>query len=118
MTVDTDSAQWVEVANLDDLWEGEMVQSEVGGEPLILVNVAGEIFAYADRCPHLGTQLSSGRCLEDDLIVCPSHQWMFEAAGGTGLNPESACLRRYATRLDGDSVLVSVDVVVQELRGL
>jgi len=40
------------VASLDDLWSGEMMDLDVGGNSILLVNVDDHIYAYADICPH------------------------------------------------------------------
>jgi toluene monooxygenase system ferredoxin subunit len=98
---------WVAAADLDDLWEGEMLPVTVDGVPLLLCNVGGEVLAYEDRCPHEGSVLSDGT-LDANVLTCARHEWVFDARSGCGINPSSTCLRSFPVRLDGDTVLVGL----------
>jgi phenylpropionate dioxygenase-like ring-hydroxylating dioxygenase large terminal subunit len=50
------------------------------GEAWCLVRIAGEVAAFADRCPHRGAALSAGRA--DSLgLRCAYHGWCFDADG-------------------------------------
>jgi toluene monooxygenase system ferredoxin subunit len=40
------------IAEVEDLWSGEMRGLELNGERVLLVNVDDHIYAYADACPH------------------------------------------------------------------
>jgi hypothetical protein len=51
---------WQVVMPAEDLWEGELTGVQLGDKKIVLLNVAGEIRAFEDRCPHLGFQLSEG----------------------------------------------------------
>lgn len=41
------------------------------------------------------------------FLTCAAHEWVFDARTGRGVNPASACLRRYPVRLAGDRIYVS-----------
>jgi toluene monooxygenase system ferredoxin subunit len=92
----------------DDLWIGEMVGLDVGGRPVLLVNVDGVVCAYEDRCRHRSLPLSLGK-LAGGRLVCAAHGWEYDACTGDGLNPAGVTLRRYPVRLEGDDILVDVD---------
>ena len=79
-----------EVARDAELWVGEMRQVRIERTRLLLVRTDAGVFAYADRCPHLGVSLSTG-ALEGNTLTCPAHQFQFDAATGEGINP--SCLR-------------------------
>jgi toluene monooxygenase system ferredoxin subunit len=98
-------AAWSYVGTLDDIWEGEMSPVSVGAVDILVCNLDGELFAYEDRCPHLANPLSQG-VLRDGVLTCAAHEWAFDARTGRGVNPASACLRRYPLRLDGDRIFV------------
>ena len=55
------------------------------GEDLVLWRgEAGEVQAWADRCPHRGARLSLARvvaCRGASALECPYHGWRFEAGG-------------------------------------
>ena len=85
-----------------------MIAVTLGTVDLILCNVQGQVFAYADRCPHLASRLSDGR-FDGRLITCAAHEWVFDAHGGGGVNPAQACLHRYPTRVIGNQIYVEMD---------
>jgi toluene monooxygenase system ferredoxin subunit len=93
--------------DLDDLWEGEMLAVTLGTVDLVMCNVEGQVFAYADRCPHLASRLSDGS-FDGRLITCAAHEWIFDARGGSGVNPAQACLRRYPAWVIGNEIYVDL----------
>jgi toluene monooxygenase system ferredoxin subunit len=84
-----------------------MITVTLGTIDLILCNVQGQVFAYADSCPHLASRLSEGR-FDGRLITCSAHEWVFDGRGGGGVNPAQACLRRYPTRVIGNQIYVEM----------
>jgi toluene monooxygenase system ferredoxin subunit len=95
------------VANLDELWDGEMVALEIEGRVVLLVNLSGDIRAYADSCPHLGTRLSQGS-LQRSLLTCSTHGWEFDVGTGEGINPKTACLESFAVKVENGDILIDV----------
>jgi len=100
-------ADWIHAADLDDLWEGEMCAVSLGTVQLVMCNVEGQVFAYADRCPHLASRLSDGR-FDGRLITCAAHEWVFDARGGCGVNPAESRLHRYPARVVNDAIFVDL----------
>lgn len=44
---------WVQVATLDDLWEGDFIGVEVDGEEVIVMHLpGGELRCFQGMCPH------------------------------------------------------------------
>ena len=100
-------AVWRYAGSLDDIWAGEMRAVHLGAVDVLLCNVDGMLVAYQDRCPHLANPLSAG-VLSDGVLTCAAHEWEFDARTGRGVNPASACLRRYPVKLDGTEIFVGV----------
>lgn len=98
------------VARIEDLWSGEMLGVEVNGERILLVNVDNHIYAYADACPHQKSRLSEGT-LTNRILRCARHHWEFDVCSGSGVNPQNTCLKVFAVRLNGEDILVDIDVV-------
>jgi toluene monooxygenase system ferredoxin subunit len=96
---------WHAVATLDELREGEMKAVTVNGKPIVLINVAAEIYAYEDRCPHSGTPLSEG-ILDGAILTCSAHEWVFDTRHGQGINPATARLRPVAVEVEGEVISV------------
>lgn len=68
------------------------VRVEHNGIPILLIRRAGEIFAIAETCSHLGGPLSEGR-LDGDVIQCPWHGSRFSirdgcVVGGPAVHPQ------------------------------
>jgi toluene monooxygenase system ferredoxin subunit len=96
------------VAPFDSLWDGEMRGYVVSGRKVLLVRLEGAVFAYEDRCAHLGLPLSDGR-LDDGVITCSAHHYRYCARTGSGVNPRSVCLRAFAAAVEDGFVCVDVD---------
>jgi toluene monooxygenase system ferredoxin subunit len=100
-------AEWRYAGSLDDIWAGEMTAVHLGAAAVLLCNLDGTLVAYEDRCPHLASPLSEG-ALDAGVLTCAAHEWQFDARTGRGVNPASACLRRYPVRLDGEQIFVGL----------
>jgi toluene monooxygenase system ferredoxin subunit len=98
------------VASVDEVWSGEMHAVTVGGCRVLLVSVGAAVCAYEDRCAHQGMPLSAGR-IEGAEIVCPLHEWRYDARTGRGVNPEAVRLRPFPLRVEEGRILVDVDAV-------
>jgi toluene monooxygenase system ferredoxin subunit len=93
---------WRRVTRLEDLWIGEMRAANVEGRAVLLINVAGQVRAFEDRCAHQGVPLSRGR-LREGVLTCSVHEWQYDAATGQGLNPCGVSLRSFPVEVrDGD----------------
>jgi 3-phenylpropionate/trans-cinnamate dioxygenase ferredoxin subunit len=102
---------------------GERRMVELGGHRIGLYRVGEDLHALADRCPHRGAPLcSSGRIATgielrdgrpvlaepETLVRCPWHKWDFDIASGRCVVDPRLRVRRYAVRIDGDEVVVSL----------
>jgi toluene monooxygenase system ferredoxin subunit len=99
--------RWLRAGKLDDLWDGEMRSVRLDTVDVVVCNVGGQVFAYDDRCPHLGNSLADGR-LDDHQLTCAAHEWTFDVSKGRGINPADACLHRYAVRIVDDAIHVNL----------
>jgi toluene monooxygenase system ferredoxin subunit len=90
-----------------ELWLGELCARVVDGKKIALVRVAEGVFAYADRCVHLGVPISQGK-LEGTTLTCTAHHYTYDACTGRGVNPKGICLTSYAVKLEDGGVWVDV----------
>lgn len=72
---------FVDIATTDDLPNGERIFLEVKGEPVVVFNIAGELFAIGDVCTHDDGALGDGT-LDGFEIVCPRHGARFDVRTG------------------------------------
>jgi toluene monooxygenase system ferredoxin subunit len=101
------------VATVDDLWSGEMLGLVVAGRKVLLVNLDGTIYAYEDKCAHLGVALSNGH-LRGAHLTCRAHQWEYDLCTGGGRNPTTICLRAFAVKVEHGNILVDVALTSSE----
>ena len=108
MLENASTLEWIAVATLDDLWEGEMIDVQVGDELILLVHLTGgDIRAYQGYCPHQKTTLADGK-LEGRILTCAAHLWQFDLSTGQGVNPKSCHLDRYDVKIDGAAISVCI----------
>ena len=62
--------KWISALPASELSEGERKVIEVGGESVLLIHEAGQIYAIASACPHMRLPLKGGR-VKDHTITCP-----------------------------------------------
>lgn len=96
------------VATLDELWNGEMLGLEVGGNNILLVNFGDHIYAYGNECPHQKSRLSEGD-LTEKTLRCARHHWEFDVCTGRGINPQNACLKAFRVTIESRDILLDLD---------
>ena len=99
---------FVRVVAVEDLWIGEMRGYVVQGRKVLLVRMDEAIFAYEDRCAHLGVLLSQGS-LAGRVLTCHAHQWQYDVCTGGGVNPVSARLRSFPVKVERGEVFVELE---------
>jgi toluene monooxygenase system ferredoxin subunit len=100
--------EWIAVATLDNLWEGEVTDVQVGDELILLVHLAGgDIRAYQGYCPHQKTTLADGK-LDGHILTCAAHLWQFNLSTGEGVNPEGCQLYRYQVKVEDATISVGI----------
>ena len=83
---------------------------EIGETRGLLVRFSDGLQAFSGLCPHAQAPLHEG-ALCGKRLVCPWHQSVFDLSDGTLLEPPALDgLARYAVRVEGDNVLVTLPV--------
>jgi nitrite reductase/ring-hydroxylating ferredoxin subunit len=99
---------FIKVASVDDLEDGELMPVEVDGEPVCLAKVDGEICAFTDDCTHIGGPLNEGE-LDGEVLTCPWHGAQFNVRTGKVLRgPARQDIQTYAVRIDNNDIFVSI----------
>lgn len=76
---------WTDIADADELPEGGRLCVKVAGRPLVVLNVAGELYAIDNECPHAGRPLEDGE-VRGKTITCPYHGYAYNLATGASLD--------------------------------
>lgn len=74
-------AKLVKVGNVNDLQDGGKKKVSIKGQEIMLARAGGSYYAIANRCPHMGGDLSMGK-LEGTVITCPRHGSQFDIRDG------------------------------------
>lgn len=80
-TFDEAKAEFLEIAPVSELPNGERLFVDLGDKPIVIFNIAGQFFAIGDVCTHDDGPLGDGD-LEGFNIVCPRHGGEFDVRSG------------------------------------
>lgn len=99
---------FIKVARVDDLEDGELMPVEVDGEPVCLAKVDGEICAFTDDCTHIGGPLNEGE-LDGEVLTCPWHGAQFNVRTGKVLRgPARQDIQTYPVKIEDNVIFVSL----------
>lgn len=108
----TPRAAFQDVCAVDELLAGGIREFRPReGSRTAVANVAGQLFAFEDRCPHLGGPLSRGE-MRGRRLVCPWHGWTIDVPtglvdGGRGLSVRSCPIRVSNGRVEVHPIFTS-----------
>ena len=102
--------EFVAVAEVTDLADGERIFLEIDGAPIAVFNIAGRYFAIDDICSHDNGPVAEGD-LVDHSIECPRHGARFDLESGKALSmPAVVDIAAYPVRVEGKQILVGLPV--------
>lgn len=99
--------KWYKVAESEAAlaWQAnDMCLVEAGGKKLTLARRNGEIFAFAQKCPHTGGLLADGYINATGQVVCPLHRYRFDMKNGRNTSGEGYFLTTYQVEKREDGV--------------
>lgn len=83
----------------------------VQGSPVLVANLAGELFALQGSCSHEQYSLLEG-WMDETSITCPVHQSRFDLRTGEVLDPPAELpLVRYPIVLEEGQIFLEVDEI-------
>ena len=101
-------SDFVKVAELNDLDDGELMAVEVDGEPVCLAKVDDSIYAFTANCTHISGPLNEGE-LDVEVLTCPWHGAQFNVRTGKVLRgPARQDIQTYPVQIKETSILVSL----------
>lgn len=77
-------AKRIPIAAADSVAPGTMRAFEVAGASVLLCNLGGKLYAYANACPGTDRPLHVGRLLQA-ILLCPWHNCRFDVRTGARL---------------------------------
>jgi naphthalene 1,2-dioxygenase ferredoxin component len=73
--------EYIDVCALDEIPRGKSLALRAAGKDIALFNVAGNVHAIENACPHQGAALSGGE-LCNHVVKCPAHGLRFDVTTG------------------------------------
>jgi 3-phenylpropionate/trans-cinnamate dioxygenase ferredoxin subunit len=104
----SEEIEYITVATVDELGNGQRLIFEVDTLPIALFNIAGEYFAIADICSHDDGPVAEGDVREYE-VECPRHGARFDIKSGKALTlPAVVDIPAYPVRLEGDEIQIGL----------
>jgi nitrite reductase (NADH) small subunit len=107
--------QWIRITTAENVPPREGRAVRIGDREIALFNLGDRFLAVDNRCPHKGGPLADG-IVAGTAAVCPLHAWRINLETGVVERPttEQVCVRKYATKMDGDVILLQLPCLVRE----
>jgi nitrite reductase/ring-hydroxylating ferredoxin subunit len=102
-------AEWVRVADVDELAVGELLGLQAAGRSIVLANVDGDVYALEDQCSHQELPLSAG-FLEGDRLECIWHGAQFDVCTGRAMSlPAIRPVKTFNVEIRDSDIFIEVD---------
>ena len=106
--IDESKIEFVEIAPVSELPNGERLFVDLSDRPIVIFNIAGQLFAIGDVCSHDDGPLGDG-LLEDHNIVCPRHGAEFDVRTGKAMAmPAVIDIPAYPVKLVDGNIFVGI----------
>ena len=103
-----ENCEFYEIGSLADIPSGERLFLEIDEKPIVVFNIAGQVFAIGDICTHDDGPLGDG-LIEDHKIVCPRHGGEFDVRTGKAVQmPAIVDIPAYPVRIMGEKVEIGL----------
>ncbi len=102
--------QWVRVCDDKSLGSGEMKEFDHGDKKIMVVRVAGKVYATDRICTHAFAELTNGMMNEDEhTVTCPLHLSAFKLDDGTPQNPPAEVpLKTYKVKIQDMGIYINI----------
>jgi len=99
-------ADFVKVAQTNEIEPGQARLVDVKGKKIALFNVEGRFFAIDNTCSHKGGPLAEGE-VSGHVVTCPWHHGRFDLRTGEVVGPPpQRAVTRYGVRVTGSDIEV------------
>jgi 3-phenylpropionate/trans-cinnamate dioxygenase ferredoxin subunit len=106
--LEEDQIEFVTVASVGEIAEGERLIFGIGELPVALFKLDGQYYALADLCSHDDGPVAEGE-LEELEIICPRHGARFNLESGEALTlPAVVDIPAYPVRVVGDDIQIGL----------
>jgi nitrite reductase/ring-hydroxylating ferredoxin subunit len=100
-------ANFVKVAQTDEIPAGQGKCVEVNGQRIAIFNVDGTFYAIDDVCQHQGGPLGEGE-VDGKIVTCPRHGWEYDVTTGANTLDDDLKQEQFEVQVNGNVILVGV----------
>ena len=72
---------YVEAGRVNEISNGQMKHVDINGKEIVIANLNGKFYAFAERCGHMNARLSRGN-ITQNTVTCPFHAAKFDITSG------------------------------------
>lgn len=102
------SSDFIEIAPASELPNGERLFVDIADKPVVIFNIAGQLFAIGDVCSHDDGPLGDGS-IEGNNIVCPRHGAEFDLRNGKAMQmPAVIDIPAYPVRVVDGNIQIGI----------
>jgi nitrite reductase/ring-hydroxylating ferredoxin subunit len=101
-------ADYIEVANLNQLPPGRNMAVSVEGKEIALFNVDGRVYATDDACLHHGVSLGISK-LDGKIVTCRGHGWKYDVTTGSTYPVPGTGVVTYPAKIVDGKIMVAID---------
>jgi 3-phenylpropionate/trans-cinnamate dioxygenase ferredoxin component len=114
-TLDPSELDYLEILPLDQLPDGERIFIEAADRSIVILNLAGKLFAIADVCSHDNGPLGDGE-IEECELICPRHGARFDIRTGKATSlPALVDIPAYPLRVMDGMIEIGLPKTAQAL---
>ena len=107
-TFEESNVEFVEIAPASELPSGDRLFVDLGDKPVVIFNIAGQLFAIGDVCTHDDGPLGDGM-LEGFNVVCPRHGAEFDIRTGQAVQmPAVVDIPAYPVKVVNETILIGI----------
>jgi 3-phenylpropionate/trans-cinnamate dioxygenase ferredoxin subunit len=107
-SIDESKVEFVEIGPVSELPNGERLFVDLGDRPIVIFNIAGQLFAIGDVCTHDDGPLGDGM-IEGHNIVCPRHGGEFDVRTGQAVQmPAVIDIPAYPVQIQDGSIFIGI----------
>ena len=88
--------------------QNNLVEIEVGGKKICVVEHQEQLFGCAASCPHAGAKMAEGYTDALGNIVCPLHRYKFNIKNGRNTSGEGYFLKTFLIEEREDGIYVGI----------
>jgi len=100
--------EYVEIGPANEIESGERIFVEIDGQPIVILNITGELFGIGDLCTHDDGPLGDG-AVQGYEVACPRHGAKFDVRTGKALTlPAVVDIPTYPVRVINGQVEIGI----------